>query len=140
MKFNDYLNEHDEIINPLNESFLKIAGGLIDKASKKLYDKALQLLAKKFVNRYPEYKELSDEVESDLKNSKGRLSTRARREYSVKLGRLKKKAEADKSMPDNAIDSLFNPIQDMINSRGLKDIRKKFTSLSALNRMLDKVS
>jgi hypothetical protein len=140
MKFDNYLKEHDEVVNPLNESFLKLAGGLVDKIGKKLYDKALQMLAKKFVKRYPGYKELSDEVEDKLKDSKGNLDLRTKREYLVRLGKLKRKAENDKSLPKNAVASLFNPIQNMLSSKGTKNVRNDYTKLSALNKMLGKVS
>lgn len=140
MKFNNYLKEHDDIVNPLNESFLKLAGGLVDKIGKALFDKAMQVVAKKFVKRYPGFKELSDDVETELKDAKGSLPLRKKRELLVKLGKLKRKAENDKSLPKNAMTTLFGPIQQSLTSRGNKDLKSDFTKLSALNKMLNKIS
>tara|TARA_R110001606_G_scaffold88448_6_gene199275 strand:- start:2517 stop:2927 length:411 start_codon:yes stop_codon:yes gene_type:complete len=134
MKFNEYLKEHEE--EQFDESFLKLVGAGIDKAAKKLFDKATELVAKQYLKRHPELSELGQEIEARMEQRKGRLTSSDIREFDIKRKKLEKFADKE-NIPDDAKKSIFGPLSNLKVS-GLKNIKTALTSVKALNSLLGK--
>lgn len=133
MKFNDYLTEHED---KLDESLLKVVGGVIDRAAKKLFDKATEIAAKQYLKRHPELSELSQEVEERMSQRKGRLTASDVKEFQKKSKKLEKFADNEK-MPEEAKKALFGPLKNLKPS-GFKNIKSALTNVKALNSLLGK--